>query len=76
MYNNPFMMVIQMAQAGRNPMALLQSMSGSNPQLAQAMQMMQGKSPQDLRKVAENMAKERGMDLEQLAQSMGLKLPK
>lgn len=76
MYTNPLMMAMQMAQAGKNPMALLQSMAQSNPQMAQALQMMQGKSPADLRKVAENMAKERGIDLEQMAQSMGIKLPK
>lgn len=73
---NPMMMALQMAQKGANPMNMLQSMMGQNPQMAQAMRMIQGRSPQELRKVAENMARERGTNLEQLAQSMGLTLPK
>lgn len=76
MQGNPFLMALQMAQGGKNPMQMLQSMTGMNPALAQAMGMIQGKSPQQLRQVAENMAKEKGMTLEQLAQSMGLTLPK
>lgn len=73
---NPFMMAMQMAQGGKNPMGMLQSMLGQNPTFSQAMGMIQGKSPAQLRQVAENMAKERGMSLEQLAQQMGVTLPK
>lgn len=73
---NPLMMALQMAQGGKNPMGLFQQMAGSNPQMAQAMNLIKGKSPEQLRIVAENMAKERGIDLEQMAQSMGLTLPK
>lgn len=73
---NPLMMALQMAQSGRNPMQMLQSMMGGNPAMRQALSMIAGRSPQQLRTVAENMARERGMDLNQLAQSMGLTLPK
>lgn len=73
---NPFMLALQMAQSGQNPMQMLQNMAGSNPQLRQAMNMLNGKNPAQLRQVAQNMAKERGMDLEQFAQSIGLNLPK
>lgn len=73
---NPFMMAMQMAQAGKNPMGIFQQMAGANPQMAQALQIMNGKNPAQLRQVAENMAKERGIDLEKMAESMGLKLPK
>lgn len=73
---NPFMMAMQMARNGKNPMQVFQSMAMQNPQMAQAMKMIQGKNPQQLRTVAENMAKERGINLEQMAQSMGLQLPK
>lgn len=75
MNGNPFMMAMQMAQAGKNPMGMLQSIMGGNPQMAQAMKLIQGKNAQELRTTAENMAKERGIDLGQLAQSMGLTLP-
>lgn len=67
--------LIQMAQRGQNPMSQLQQMAGSDPRLNQAMQMIGGKSPQQLRQMAENMAKERGTTIEQIAQSMGFRLP-
>lgn len=73
---NPFAIAMQMAQAGKNPMGLIQSALGGNPQMAQALKMIQGKDANQLRTVAENMAKERGTTLDQLAQSMGLSLPK
>lgn len=76
MNNNPLMMALQMAQVGKNPMSMLQSLAGKNPQMAQAMRLIQGKGPEQLRTMASNMAKERGIDLEQMAQGMGLKLPK
>ena len=73
---NPMQMALQMARAGKNPMSLLNTMSRQNPQLAQAMRLIQGKSPEQLRKTAENLAKERGYNLEQVAQQMGISLPK
>lgn len=74
MPNNQMMQLINLARTGGNPMAMLNAMSGSNPQIAQAMQMMRGKSPQQLRQMAENMANERGINLNQLASSMGLRI--
>lgn len=57
-------------------MQMLQQMAGQNPQAAQAMRLIQGKNPQQLRQIAENMAKERGVDLNQIARQMGVTLPK
>ena len=56
-------------------MALMQQMAGQNPQLAQAMRMIHGKNPQQLRQMAINMAKEKGVTVQQVAQQYGLKLP-
>jgi hypothetical protein len=53
-------------------MALMQSMAQQNPQVAQALQMMQGKSPQQLQQMAQNMARERGVDLNQMLRQMGI----
>ena len=72
----PMQMLLQMTRAGQNPMGLLQSLSRQNPQVAQAMRLIQGKNPEQLRKTAENLAKERGYNLEQIAQQMGISLPK
>lgn len=75
MQNNPVMALMQTMRNGGNPMALMQQMAGSNPQMAQAMKMINGKNVQELETMARNMAKERGMDLEQVAQQFGLQIP-
>ena len=59
-----------------NPNMLLNLMLRGNPRAAQAMRMLQGKTPDQLRTMAENMAKERGTTVEEIARSMGIKLPK
>ena len=55
-------------------MQLMQQMAMQDPRIAQAQQMMQGKSPQQLRQMAENMARERGTDLQSVARSLGIKI--
>lgn len=64
-----------------NPMQMIQRIKQSNnsqqiSKLNQAMQMVNGKSESQVRQIAENMARERGVDLDQLAGQMGIKLPK
>lgn len=75
MNNNPFMALMQLARSGGNPMQMLSQMAGRDPRAAQAMRLIHGKSPQQLRQVAENMAKERGITLDEIAQQMGVNLP-
>lgn len=70
------MQLLQMMQLGGNPMMMLHQMMGSDPRAAQAMKMMGGKSPAQLRQMAQNMAQQRGMSLEQIAGQFGLTLPK
>lgn len=74
--NNPMMMILNAARNGGNPMTIMQQLAGQNPQAAQAMKMIQGKNPQQLRSTAENMAKERGVTLSEVAQRYGLQIPK
>lgn len=76
MPNNMMFQILNMAKNGGNPMALMQQMAGQNPMAAQAMRMINGKNQQQLRQIASNMARERGMSLEQVAQNLGLNLPK
>ncbi len=73
---NPLNMILQVMQSGNNPMQFLQNQAMQNPQMAQAMNLINGKSPAQLRTIAENMAKESGVDLNALAKSFGLTLPK
>lgn len=71
---NPLQM-ISMLQKAKDPMMLLQQMSSNNPQLKRALEVIQGKSPQELKQYVENTAKTQGVDLTQLAQKLGLQLP-
>lgn len=75
MNNNPLMALMQLARSGGNPMQMLSQMAGRDPRAAQAMKLIQGKSPQQLRQVAENMARERGTTLDEIARQMGVNLP-
>ena len=74
--NNLFNSLLRNMQGGMNPNALLSQMARSDPRAAQALQMLQGKSPDQLRTMAENMARERGTSVEQIARSLGINLPK
>ena len=68
------MQLVGAAQNSGNPMAMLQQMAGDNPAMAQAVKMAQGGDP---REIAMNLAKERGLNIGQLAQvaaQFGLKL--
>lgn len=76
MPNDPFSSILRNLQGGMNPNALLSQMARSDPRAAQALQLLQGKSPDQLRTMAENMAKERGTSVEEIARSLGIKLPK
>ena len=70
--NNPLMALLNIARSGQNPMGYLQQMAKQNPQLGQAMQMIQGKSPAELQQMAQNMARERGIDLNDFLRQMGI----
>lgn len=74
MNSNPMMQVMNLMRNGGNPMTLLNQMTGNNPMVSSLMQSMQGKSPEALRQMAMNIAKERGVDLNQFAQQFGIKL--
>ena len=70
MVNNPMMQVLQLMRNGGNPMMMLNQMTGNNPMVSTLMKSMQGKSPDALRQIA----KERGIDLDQFAQQFGMNI--
>nr|DAG46034.1 MAG TPA: hypothetical protein [Caudoviricetes sp.] len=74
MNSNPMVQVMNLMRNGGNPVTLLNQMTGNNPMVSSLMQSMQGKSPEALRQMAMNIAKERGVDLIQFAQQFGMKL--
>lgn len=76
---NPMQMMQLMGQlqSSTNPMALIQNMFGDNPIMQRAMQMGQGKSPEQMQQIVRNLAQQKGMNEQQLNQFLsqyGLKL--
>lgn len=68
---HPLIQMMQAMQAGGNPMAIMQQLAGGNPVMAQGMRMLQGKSSQQLEQMARNMAKERGIDMDDMLHTFG-----
>ena len=69
--NNPVIALVNAAKNGGNPMQMMQQMAGNDPRMRQFMQMVNGKNPQQLRKMAENMARERGTNVEAVIKQLG-----
>lgn len=63
---NELMQIMNLVRNSNNPMALIQQTFGGNPVFNSAMNMAQGKSPQELQQIIRNVAKERGMSEQQL----------
>lgn len=70
--NNPMMAMMQAAMGGMRPAQFLQQMAAQNPMAAQAMNLIQGKSPEQLREIADNMAKQRGTTVDEIARQYGI----
>ncbi len=71
---NPLMMLLQMMRGGGNTMQILQQMFGNTPQVQQVMNIIGGKNPAQLRQTAENMYRERGLNISDVARQFGLPL--
>ena len=75
MGNNPIMQMMGMLQNSKNPMAVMQKLAGQNPKLQQVMGMTQGKTPQQMQQMAENLAREKGVNLQEFMKQMGINRP-
>lgn len=72
---NPLQMM-QMLRGSQNPMQTMMQLSRQNPQLNQIMQMANGKTPTQMEQMVRQAAQQRGVDLNQLAQQLGIRLPR
>lgn len=71
------MQLMGQLQNSNNPMGLIQNIFGDNPVMQRALQMGQGKSPEQLQQTVRNLAQQKGMDAGQLNQFLsqfGLRL--
>ena len=68
---NPMQMIQAFGQlkAAQNPLQMMQQMFSGDPTFARAMQMAQGKSPQQVEQIVRNLCQERGINYEQLKQN-------
>lgn len=60
------MQLLQAMQGSNNPMMILQQTFGNNPMFGNAMRMVQGKNPDELEKIVRNLAKERGVNIDDI----------
>jgi len=72
---NP-MQILQAVRNGANPSQSAMQLARSSPAVQQAMQIMTGKTPDQVRDMAYQIARQRGVDLNQIAQQWGIRLPK
>ncbi len=73
MKNNPIMQMANMLKNGNgNPQAMINMLLQKNPQVAQIVQNMNGKSPDQIGEMVRNIAQERGMDLGQVIGDIGV----
>lgn len=70
--NNPLLSIMGVARSGGNYSQMIRNLAMRDPQIGQAMQMIQGKTPDQLKQMAMNMAKERGVSVEDVARGLGL----
>lgn len=74
--HSPIMQLANLARAGQNPMGFIQQLSGQNAPIMQGLNLIQGKNEAQLKTMAQNLSKELGIDLNQLASALNLTLPK
>lgn len=72
---NPVLSLLSAMKNGGNPQVLLRQMAQKDPRAAQAMKMMEGKSPAQLENMVRNMCAERHTSVEEVARSLGLQMP-
>lgn len=71
---NPMQLIMNQFMNGVSPMNILNRMGGEHAE--QAKRLIGGKSEDQLRQIAINMASQRGIDLNSLAQQLGVRIPK
>ena len=71
--SNPMQLIMTAMRNGADPRQIIAQMARNNPQMAQAAQMIGGKSDAELRQIAMNMCRERGTNPDAVLRQLGLK---
>lgn len=75
MNNNP-MQMFQALQHSANPQQMVLQMAQRNPSIQRAMKMINGRTPEQIYDMAQQMANQYGQNLQQLAQQLNVRLPR
>jgi hypothetical protein len=65
MNNNPMQLFYMLTQ-NPNPMGMMSQLMGGNPFFQQAMKMAEGKNPNEIKQIVNNIASQKGITQEQL----------
>lgn len=79
MLNNPLQLIqmFQQIRSNTNPLGAMQQIFGNNPLFSRALEMSNGKSPEEMEQTVKNLCSQRGIDFNQAKQmisQMGIKL--
>lgn len=69
--------LVNQLKSNPNPMSVIEQMYGNHPMYKQAVEMVKGKSPQEISQTIQNVCKTKGVDFSQvqnLAQSFGISI--
>ena len=73
--NNPLVFMMNAMRRGGSPQALLQQMAQQDSRAQQVLQILGNKPSRQQREIVQNMARERGVDIDNLARSLGIQIP-
>ena len=73
---NNVQQIFQAVQNGANPNVIAMQIAQKNPVFRNALNMANGRTPEQIIGMAQQMAQQRGVDLNQVAQQLGMQLPK
>ena len=68
--NNSLATLIALIKSGGNPQVLINSMAAQNPKIGEAMQLLQGKSSQDMENICRDLCKQKGIDFNNVMQQV------
>ena len=74
--NNQIQQINAMLNQGINPQQIAMRLAQGDPAFGRAMQMINGKTPDQIYGMAQQMAQQRRVNLQQFAQQLGVTLPK
>lgn len=62
--NNPMAQMMGQMMNGGNPQQMMNQMAGNNPVMKRAMEMSEGKTPEQLKDVCKNLCEQRGINFD------------